>query len=89
MPAIRQEFKSGARASVALCLVLSFVVQGLAASLPAVSPVKAGMSAQHLSFIDAAVEEAIGRKELPGAVVLVARTGGVVWRKAPSSTSRV
>jgi uncharacterized protein YbbC (DUF1343 family) len=73
----------------ALCLALSFAAQALAFNLPAVTPVKAGMSAQHLAFIDAAVEEAVGRKELPGAVVLVARKGGVVWRKAYGSRALV
>jgi uncharacterized protein YbbC (DUF1343 family)/CubicO group peptidase (beta-lactamase class C family) len=40
------------------------------------------MSAERLARIDAAVAEAIGRKECPGAVVLVGRRGKVVWRKA-------
>ncbi len=40
------------------------------------------MAADRLAFIDGAVAESIQKKELPGAVVLVARRGGVVWRKA-------
>ncbi|HEX8557881.1 MAG TPA: exo-beta-N-acetylmuramidase NamZ domain-containing protein, partial [Pyrinomonadaceae bacterium] len=43
---------------------------------------KVAVAADRLAFIDGAVAEAIGRGELPGAVVLVARRGGVVWRKA-------
>src|SRR5687768_8492107 len=70
------------RLCAALLLALACVPQTFAATLPAVSPEKVGMSAEHLAYIDAAVAEAIARKELPGAVVLVARRGGVVWRKA-------
>jgi uncharacterized protein YbbC (DUF1343 family)/CubicO group peptidase (beta-lactamase class C family) len=56
--------------------------QTFAATLPAVQPARVGVSVERLAFIDAAVNEAIEKKELPGAVVLVARHGGVVWRKA-------
>lgn len=41
-----------------------------------------GMSAQRLARIDRAVAEAIARKELPGAVVLVERKGRVQFRRA-------
>jgi uncharacterized protein YbbC (DUF1343 family)/CubicO group peptidase (beta-lactamase class C family) len=47
------------------------------------------MSAERLAFIDAAVNEAIEKKETPGAVVLVARRGGVVWRRAYGSRALV
>lgn len=40
------------------------------------------MSAERLARIDAAVSDAIARKETPGAVVLAARRGRVVWKKA-------
>jgi uncharacterized protein YbbC (DUF1343 family)/CubicO group peptidase (beta-lactamase class C family) len=40
------------------------------------------MSSERLARIDAAVEESIARRETPGAVVLAARRGRVVWRKA-------
>jgi uncharacterized protein YbbC (DUF1343 family)/CubicO group peptidase (beta-lactamase class C family) len=40
------------------------------------------MSAEHLAQIDQVVQQSIERKEMPGAVVLVARRGRVVWRKA-------
>ena len=43
------------------------------------------MASERLGFIDAAVNDAVGRRETPGAVVLVARRGGVVWRKAYGS----
>ncbi|MCA1635871.1 MAG: DUF1343 domain-containing protein [Acidobacteria bacterium] len=61
--------------------------QTVAATLPNVAPAKVGMSAERLAYIDAAVAEAIAQKELPGAVVLAARRGGVVWRKAYGARS--
>lgn len=73
--------------SRAIFLTLLFAAQTLAAGLPSVRPAEAGMSAERLALIDAVVAEAVGRKELPGAVVLVARRGGVVWRKAYGARS--
>src|SRR5205823_12132918 len=58
-------------------------------TLPAVQPSKVSVDAARLAFIDAAVNDAIARKELPGAVVLAARRGGVVWRKAYGSRAIV
>lgn len=43
------------------------------------------MSARRLADIDAVVAEAISKKQLPGAVVLVAHNGRVAWRKAYGS----
>ena len=60
-----------------------------AASLPTAAPAAVGMSAERLALIDAAVESSINRGETPGAVVLVARRGRVVWRKAYGSRARV
>src|ERR1044072_2374162 len=59
------------------------------ASLPVVAPAKVSMASERRGFIDAAVNDAIGRGETPGAVVLVARRGGVVWRKAYGSRALV
>jgi uncharacterized protein YbbC (DUF1343 family)/CubicO group peptidase (beta-lactamase class C family) len=59
------------------------------ASLPAVQPAKVSMAADRLALIDDAVNESIARKETPGAVVLVARRGGVVWRRAYGSRALV
>jgi uncharacterized protein YbbC (DUF1343 family)/CubicO group peptidase (beta-lactamase class C family) len=70
------------RAALALLLAGACVAQSLAAPLPNVAPAKVSMAADRLAFIDAAVAESIRKKELPGAVVLVARRGGVVWRRA-------
>ena len=54
----------------------------LAAALPVVPPASAGMSSARLARLDGIVAEAIERKEVPGAVVLVGRHGKVVFRKA-------
>ncbi len=59
-----------------------FLAHATIAQLPASAPVAAGMSAEHLARMDAVIQKSIEQKELPGAVVLVARHGRVVWRKA-------
>jgi uncharacterized protein YbbC (DUF1343 family)/CubicO group peptidase (beta-lactamase class C family) len=71
-----------ARPFISCVLVVLFFAPPRAATLPSVQPAKVSVAADRLAFIDAAVDEAIERKETPGAVVLVARRGGVVWRKA-------
>src|SRR5262249_40296378 len=53
-----------------------------ATTLTAASAESVGMSSERLSKIDDAVRESIARKETPGAVVLVARKGRIVYRKA-------
>jgi uncharacterized protein YbbC (DUF1343 family)/CubicO group peptidase (beta-lactamase class C family) len=50
--------------------------------LTATTPESVGMSSERLAKIDEAALESIDRKETPGAVVLVARKGRVVYRKA-------
>lgn len=50
--------------------------------LPDRNPDQVGMDAARLSRIDQAVVRAIDRGTVPGAVVLVARNGGVVYAKA-------
>ncbi|HEV7280185.1 MAG TPA: alpha/beta fold hydrolase [Pirellulaceae bacterium] len=50
--------------------------------LPVVAPGEVGMQADTLARIDRAVEEAIEKGKLPGAVVLVARQGKIVHLKA-------
>jgi uncharacterized protein YbbC (DUF1343 family)/CubicO group peptidase (beta-lactamase class C family) len=68
---------------LAACLLLFvFASHTFAKNLPAVVPASVGMSAERLARIDAAVAESLARKETPGAVVLAARRGRVVWRKA-------
>lgn len=50
--------------------------------LPISNPAKVGISGTKLKAIDVEVEREIQQKHLPGAVVLVAREGHIVWRKA-------
>jgi uncharacterized protein YbbC (DUF1343 family)/CubicO group peptidase (beta-lactamase class C family) len=64
---------------IALALLLAHPI---AAQLPNALPVNAGISAEHLGRMDQVIQSSIEKKELPGAVVLVARHGRVVWRKA-------
>jgi uncharacterized protein YbbC (DUF1343 family)/CubicO group peptidase (beta-lactamase class C family) len=52
------------------------------ARLTAATPESVGMSSERLAKIDEAVLASIERKETPGAVVLVARKGRIVYRKA-------
>jgi uncharacterized protein YbbC (DUF1343 family)/CubicO group peptidase (beta-lactamase class C family) len=63
-------------------LLLALVTQAFAAHLPTATPASVGMSAERLAEVDKIIAEAIARRETPGAVVLVARRGRVVWRKA-------
>ncbi|MET0624823.1 MAG: exo-beta-N-acetylmuramidase NamZ domain-containing protein [Pyrinomonadaceae bacterium] len=72
----------GVGLTAALLLTFAVTTNALGTALPAVQPAKVAMAAERLAFIDAAVAESVARKELPGAVVLVARRGGVVWRRA-------
>jgi uncharacterized protein YbbC (DUF1343 family)/CubicO group peptidase (beta-lactamase class C family) len=73
------------RRLVACMLLAVFFTQTFAANLPVAAPASVGMSAERLARIDAAVADAIARKETPGAVVLAARRGRVVWKKAYGS----
>jgi CubicO group peptidase (beta-lactamase class C family) len=50
--------------------------------LPQAAPELVGLSSSHLQYIDDTVAAAIGRMELPGAVVLVARRGRIAYFKA-------
>lgn len=52
------------------------------AGLPSTDPGSVDMSADRLALIDSVVDEAIRNEEIPGAVVLVARKGQVVYRKS-------
>src|SRR6266571_2942402 len=67
---------------VAAPLVLALFHQAQSVQLPSAQPANAGISAEHLARMDGIIQQSIEKKELPGAVVLVARHGRVVWRKA-------
>ncbi len=63
-------------------LLISFCAVPASAQLPRANSSSVSVSASQLAGIDSAVNEAIGRRQLPGAVVLVARNGRVVWNKS-------
>src|SRR5262245_7376718 len=63
-------------------LPLLLVLRVVSAQLPLANPSSVSVSRQALSAIDSVVEEDIVRKRLPGAVVLVARNGRPIFRKA-------
>ncbi|NOY76843.1 MAG: beta-lactamase family protein [Calditrichaeota bacterium] len=69
-----------------LFLLLIFLVGGLTLSfaqdVPRSNPALVGMSAQKLQQVDAVIQREIDRKTIPGAVLLVARKGKVVYLKA-------
>jgi uncharacterized protein YbbC (DUF1343 family)/CubicO group peptidase (beta-lactamase class C family) len=75
----------------ALAVLLSVLAgHGLAAEvpLPSAKPAAVGMDESRLARIDAAVQQAIDRGELPGAVVLVVHRGYVVFHKAYGTRSK-
>src|SRR2546423_11995918 len=63
-------------------VVALLVAQPVSAQLPSAIPAAQGISAERLARMDAVIAASIEKKELPGAVVLVARHGKIVWRKA-------
>src|SRR6266478_93283 len=69
-----------------VCLaILTFAHQAISIQLPSGSPATVGLSAERLARMDQIILASIEKKELPGAVVLVARHGRVAWRKAYGS----
>ncbi len=50
--------------------------------LSIVEPAEVGMDPRRLSEIDRIVEEGLAKQNMPGAVVLIGRHGGIVFRKA-------
>jgi CubicO group peptidase (beta-lactamase class C family) len=50
--------------------------------LPQASPEEVGMSSERLGRLDAAIHKAVDSGELPGAVVLIARDGQLVYAKS-------
>ncbi|HOW85354.1 MAG TPA: serine hydrolase domain-containing protein [Candidatus Aminicenantes bacterium] len=78
--------------SVPALVVLAVLSAGLpapAASLPAARPEAVGMSSARLARLDGLMAAALGRKDFPGAVLLVARNGKIVYRKAFGSSQWV
>jgi uncharacterized protein YbbC (DUF1343 family)/CubicO group peptidase (beta-lactamase class C family) len=89
---LRELFFASLRETQTRKLVISIVslVLLISSPLPAqdkkrltlTAPESLGMSSERLAKIDEAVLESIARKDTPGAVVLVARKGRIVYRKA-------
>jgi len=71
--------------TIVLLALLTVFHHGLFAQVPFSNPATVGMSAERLARMDQVIQASIAKKELPGAVVLVARHGRVVWRKAYGS----
>jgi uncharacterized protein YbbC (DUF1343 family)/CubicO group peptidase (beta-lactamase class C family) len=69
-------------------LLLARPVSAADVPLPDARPQAVGMDPERLDRIDAVVRQAIERGELPGAVVVVAHRGHVVFRKAYGDRSR-
>jgi uncharacterized protein YbbC (DUF1343 family) len=79
------------RTSTRICVVLLLTFLALpapvlpfkrVADLSRTNPANVAVSVEKLAAIDGAVESEIKQHHLPGAVVLLARQGRVVWRKA-------
>jgi CubicO group peptidase (beta-lactamase class C family) len=70
-------------------LVLSGTGRAAAAALPMAKPEEAGMSSRQLAVLDVIVSAAVARKDFPGAVLLVARRGKIVYRKAFGNSQTV
>ncbi|HSQ23647.1 MAG TPA: exo-beta-N-acetylmuramidase NamZ domain-containing protein, partial [Pyrinomonadaceae bacterium] len=67
---------------ISAVFLLALLPQLIFGQLPSSPPATVGISAERLGRMDAVIQTSIDKKELPGAVVLVARHGKIVWRKA-------
>lgn len=63
-------------------LVAAGLTSAFGQQLPQARPEDVGMSGKHLALLDGLISNALARKDFPGAVLLVARKGKVVYRKA-------
>ncbi len=81
------------RKTLSSTVLALLVVGGLTAAfsqpLPSAKPEDVGMSSKHLAYLDEIIGAAIVRKDFPGAVLLVARKGKAVFRKAYGESQRV
>ena len=64
------------------CLALTSVCSAVAQPLPVAKPESVGMSTQRLEKITAALAQDVADKKLPGAVVMVARKGKLVYSQS-------
>lgn len=94
-----QRLASGGRSLLAAPLTVAIVALGFVGGrvpsascaadnpLPVVAPEALGLSAEILGKIDDAVNQAIAKGNLPGAVVVIVHQGKVVFRKAYGNSS--
>ena len=66
------------RRTLIACAVLSFATLAFA-DLPSASPASVGMSAERLQRVRPLIQKEIDNKQMPGAIVMVARKGAVVF----------
>ncbi len=77
------------RRGAVLLLLFLFLTTDSLAVLPEADPASVGMDADRLRRIDGAIDRAIERGEVPGAVVLVGRRGSIVYSRASGRRSLV
>jgi uncharacterized protein YbbC (DUF1343 family)/CubicO group peptidase (beta-lactamase class C family) len=70
------------RLGAKLLLVVVVVSQTALGQLPFAKPESVAVSSAHLAQMDAVINAEIAQRHLPGAVVLVARRGRVIWQKS-------
>lgn len=68
--------------SLLLSFLFLFATTVFAQTLVSGKPAENGMSAERLARIDQMVNDNINKKKIPGAVVLIARNGKIVYHKA-------
>lgn len=73
------------RRTLSLATVWSLCCLSVGAQLPLTRPEVASVSSARLARMDEVIEEGISQHKLPGAVVLVARRGRIVWQRAYGS----
>jgi len=66
------------RRTLIACAVLSFATLAFA-DLPSASPASVGMSVERLQRVRPLIQKEIDNKQMPGAIVMVARKGAVVF----------
>jgi CubicO group peptidase (beta-lactamase class C family) len=70
------------REMIVLSLVSALLTPAWAASLPQVKPEDVGLSGERLNRIQTMIQGYIDRKEIAGAVSMVARRGRVAWLRS-------
>jgi serine-type D-Ala-D-Ala carboxypeptidase len=74
------------RGSLSMTVLALLVIGALSAAsgqtLPLAKPEDVGMSSKHLAYLDEIIGAAVAGKDFPGAVIVVAHKGKVVFRKA-------